>query len=514
MNSNNQKKNNIKTPAVNKRNTASVKTDSRAKSLKIYSVGSVAILVAIVVLLNILISGLLGDALTFDFSANSQNTITKETREYIDSLPESTRIRIVGLLERPEDLQNTPYEYIVPLLDDYVAKSGGRITVEYKDPELYPSIISELDPDNVYSLEEGCYAIQYNGQIQVIDPMDCFTFDEDYFYFYNAYMPISNNVEYMFTNSIARLISGFSKKAYIITGLQEEYSNSITSILNALGCDVETITVSDSFDIPDDCDLLLLNGPDMDITEKVMLEIEDYLANGGKFICAVNFTDSNSSENYDNLNAVLNTMNINIDPYVIQENDARYMLDDSGYSSLTEVNESFIEQSSVFDYFYQFKESYIRPVRILVDSSTEYLTIAVSGTSENAVCIKVAESGVNQYGDAGRYYTGVYSTITGPGNYAQVIAFGSNDFMSDEYISTYGMNDYNVQFFKACCRFLLGNESNVVVNVQTRGISDYQLDGEKVTTTTSTAVLAVFMVTIPLIFLIASAVVYERRKNL
>ena len=76
-----------KTRSSNNQNRSSLKTDSRAKTLKIYSIGSVIILIAIVVLLNILVSGLLGDALTFDFSANSQNTISQQTRDYIDSMP-------------------------------------------------------------------------------------------------------------------------------------------------------------------------------------------------------------------------------------------------------------------------------------------------------------------------------------------------------------------------------------------------------------------------------------------
>ena len=105
-------KNNKVNTNYNKNRSSSASTDSRAKTLKIYSIGSVLMLIAIVVLLNILITGLLGSALTFDFSANNQNTITQQTQDFIDSMPENTSVRIVGLLERPADLQNSPYEYI------------------------------------------------------------------------------------------------------------------------------------------------------------------------------------------------------------------------------------------------------------------------------------------------------------------------------------------------------------------------------------------------------------------
>lgn len=503
-----------KAPVKKTYNKVPVKVDSRAKSLKFYSIGSVVILIAIVVLINILISGLLGDALTFDFSATSQNTISNQTREYIDSLPEGTKIEIIGLLERPNDLSNSPYEYIVPLLDDYASKSNGKIEVLYRDPDLYPAIVSELDPNNLYNLAQGTFVIRYNGQIQVIDPIDCFTFDQDYLMFYNAYMPTSNNVEFVFTNSIARLISGFNKKAYLITGLQNDPSTAITSALNALGCDVISLPVSDSFAIPDDCDLLILNGPNVDIPEKVMVALQGYLAGGGRFICAVNFVDSNSTESFANLNAVLNQMNVNVDPYVIKENDVNYMIDDTGYNSLIAVNSAFLDQSSDFESYYQFKGSYMRPVRVLQDSSYEFNTIAIAATSNDAICVNVADSGVTQYGEAGRYYTAVYSSGLTENNKGSVILFGTTDFTSDSYISSYSMNDDNIKFFKACARLFLGADSNVSVEVPTRGISDYNLDGGKVTETSSTVVLSVFMITIPLLFLAAATIVYQKRKNL
>ena len=95
-----------------------------------------------------------------------------------------------------------------------------------------------------------------------------------------------------------------------------------------------------------------------------------------------------------------------------------------------------------------------------------------------------------------------------------MIVFGSTDFTSDSYISSYGMNDDNVRFFKDCVRFLLGNDTNTAVEVPSRGISDYKLDGSKVTETSKTVVLTVFMITVPLVFLVAATVVYEKRKNL
>ena len=105
--------------------------NERARQLKIYAVGSVLILLAIVLLANILIDKLFGNALTFDFSVRHSNEISDTSVKFLESLPDDTKIRIVGLFERPQSFYETTYQYIVPVLDDYVKKSGGKVSVEY-----------------------------------------------------------------------------------------------------------------------------------------------------------------------------------------------------------------------------------------------------------------------------------------------------------------------------------------------------------------------------------------------
>ena len=111
--------------------TETKKSDNRADKLKLYSIGSVVLLIAIILLVNFLFDRMFGNALTFDFSDAGQNSLSQESIDFIDSLPEGTAIRVVGLFSRPDEVDSTPYQYIIPLLDDYVRKSDGKIIVEY-----------------------------------------------------------------------------------------------------------------------------------------------------------------------------------------------------------------------------------------------------------------------------------------------------------------------------------------------------------------------------------------------
>ena len=172
--------------------------DERSGKLKLYSIGSVIILIAIVIIVNVLFDKILGKALTFDFSDALSNTISQESIDYINGLPQDTKIRIVGLFDKPADVSGTEYQYICPLLDDYVKNSKGKITVEYINPNNQPTIISQLDPNNSFNLssQSGNFVVKYNDKIKIINPYDCYSFDETYLsqgYFYVT----GNNVEYV-----------------------------------------------------------------------------------------------------------------------------------------------------------------------------------------------------------------------------------------------------------------------------------------------------------------------------
>ena len=151
-------------------NVKNPQNDDRSDKLKLYSIGSVVILIAIVLLVNVLFDKILGKALTFDFSDALSNTISQESIDYINGLPADTKIRIVGLFDKPADVAQTEYQYICPLLDDYVKNSKGKITVDYINPNTQPTIISQLDPNNSFNLssQTGNFVVKYNDKMNVI----------------------------------------------------------------------------------------------------------------------------------------------------------------------------------------------------------------------------------------------------------------------------------------------------------------------------------------------------------
>ena len=306
------------------RNKPEIK-DKRQFYLKMFSLGSVLIMVLIVILSNVLLDKLLGKSLKFDFTKSGINSISKSTEEILHSLPEDANIRIIGLMNEP-DPNETDYmsmvvnQYFIPVLDKYIAESDGKISVEFINPNKEPSLILELDPNNANNIASGnCFVITYNDKISVIHPSDCLELSS------NNYL-VSSRVEYCFTNSIINLTQGYFGKAYIITGLGEPGNECIKTVLEGINIQTQEILESTDFSIPDDCNLLIINGPNSDISEKTCYEIQDYIKAGGDVFVAVNYTQDNSTVDFKNLNNALSTVGIEIEKNQVIDMNSKYML--------------------------------------------------------------------------------------------------------------------------------------------------------------------------------------------
>ncbi len=487
----------------------SVVGDKRFKSLKIFSFGSCVLLIAILLLLNILLDGILGSRLKFDFSASLQNSLSKQGLEYINSLPSECSVRIVGLFDRPDDLSNSPFEYIVPLLDDMCSKSSGRISVEYKNPTKYPSIISELDPTGMHELEENIYVVKVGADVSTIDPyFDCFTYDNNYVYM-GYYVAVTNVSEYAFINTIVNLTNSERFNVYFLNGLNCGSHNEFSAVLSSLCCNSFDLPASDDFVVPDDCDLLVISNPSVDITENMYLSLTDYVIAGGKVLISVDFNNSNIAETYVNLNRFLSTFSINITSQIVSEYDMNYQLNGSPYSSLASKGDYF-EGDSVEDRVRVQNARYIKEI-----SSIDYDTFVypLLLTSDSAVVTDAVMSGNQSDGNLvrGQYTLGLMSIINSV-NSGKVICLGSDTFISDSYISTYGYNDANVSFI----RLLLGEifEVKNSVDISAKPISDYSISPTKYTAASSSAVALLFIVIIPVLFVLMAFLVYRKRKNL
>src|ERR1035437_10051161 len=98
--------------------------DKRARSLRFFSVGSVIVIIAILLVVNLLFGSVFNGKLSWDLSSTKSNSIGDVSKGIVSNLNKD--VEIVGLFELTTDTE-TQYKDFVPLLKDYAEKSNGHI---------------------------------------------------------------------------------------------------------------------------------------------------------------------------------------------------------------------------------------------------------------------------------------------------------------------------------------------------------------------------------------------------
>ena len=497
---------------MSNKNSKKIQTDKRASDLKLFSVGSVAILFAILLVFNILLYVLLDEKLSFDTSSTEQNSISDISKEYIDNLPSDTKIRIVGLFDKPTSIKDTQYEYICPLLSDLEDKSSGKVKVEYVNPNTHPNIINELDPNGVTDIRNGLnsptFAVFCDGKVRLVDAInDCFNCDMDQLELYQTFTPIANKTESAFINSIIAVTSESSAKVYYLTGLQEDTHDTFDTIFASMNIETAELDVaSENFKVPDDCDMLLILGPDVDISESVQEAIKDYLHNGKhpcNILVSVGIDSDNSTETYPHLNNVLNEVNLAFENKIITDDDTSNVISLEGSAYKGHLADDYLYNNSTGIVTYQLSRNIIAYGAEQAGLVTKPMVVTSDSTS------LVSPDGATK---AGQLNVAMVTYSEGFDQPINVFVFGSKTFTSDEYFAGRSSNDDNNQFMRSLLTGIFKTSNSIDVPV--KPMLDYSIDSSKVDQNSVSAVSIIFLVAIPLVFVFVAWYVYYRRSHL
>lgn len=477
--------------------------DKRSRSMLMYAVGSILVLIAIMIVFNLLFDVIFGSKVTFDFSDSKMNTIGSKTKGVINQL--DADVEIIGLFEEPTNLESSIYKYFIPLLNEYADASDGKLTIRYVDPVTHPSILTEIDPDNGSELSQNTYVIKYKDDIRVIVPYDCFIFDKYLLYTYDEYSPVANNIEMKFTGAIMNLLQEETKSIYFLANHQEASHEMMDVILGNNGFKTLDLTLSETDSMPDDCDLLFIIQPLQDITQSESEILIEYLATGGKLI-VVNDIDTVNIK-YDNLNKVLQYMNISMTDALICENDPSYIYDMTNvFISRGVISEEFsdlTDSSYITIGFSRNIEEY--------DNPNNEINVVPMIESSNLAVLEIAGAIDTSGATTGTHSAAMYSSRSGANGNGELIVLGTQYLTADEYYYSFGLNDLNAKFISSVVQKITGEE--ITSSVESKEFPNYAL--AKMPTVSENTIISVTLVAIiPLMLLIIAAIVYNKRKHL
>lgn len=251
-----------------------------------YSVGLTAVVVAIVVVVNLIFGQLPEKYRSIDVSNSKIYEITDTSREFLKDLDTEVKFTVLAVQEETD-------ERIRTFLSKYASLSK-HIKVEWIDPVLHPSALQDYDASEnsiIVSCEET-------------DRTTAVTFDQIVVVDYSSYYytgSISENEfdgEGQLTSAVNYVTSEEEKQIYRTAGHGEStLPANITELMDKNNYTVSEWNLLMNQDIPEDCDLLLMNAPANDLTEEERDAVLSYLAEGGKMLLLLGETNATELPN-------------------------------------------------------------------------------------------------------------------------------------------------------------------------------------------------------------------------
>lgn len=253
-----------------------------------YSTVIMVVIIAIVIAANVMFSKLPTAARNIDVSSNNLYSIGDTTHSVLDGLKKDVEIIVI------KDKESTD-KRISTLLAKY-ADYSGHIKVTYKDPVLYPSVLTTYDTEE-NNIVIKCDATDKTTKVAFSDIIVTSTS------YYGSTYETSFDGEGQLTKAIDYVSNENNKLIYTISGHGEsDLGKNISGLISKSNFNVKSVNLLVDNGIPDDCDMLICNQPTKDLADDELKLLREYMENGGKMTVVLADTTT-KTPNFDALMA-------------------------------------------------------------------------------------------------------------------------------------------------------------------------------------------------------------------
>lgn len=254
----------------------------KARKGSIYRTSLMVVTVVLCVVVNMFANEL---ALSVDLSSNKLYTITTDTKDFVEGVKDDITVYYV-CQKGQED----------PTVEKIVAKYENlnkKVKVERKDPVLYPTFTKKYTEQNV--MDNSIIVVNNDTDTSKYVPyFEMFELDS------NGQKIAKVDVEGQITSAIDYVTNENLPNLYYTSGHGElELGATMLGEIgkqNITANELKTLTVDR---IPDDCNILVINGPKNDFTDAEITMLKIYLGNGGKAIVTLQYTENKMNNFYD-----------------------------------------------------------------------------------------------------------------------------------------------------------------------------------------------------------------------
>ena len=244
-----------------------------------YSVGMTVLVVAVIIVLNLVVGQIPEAYRNIDVSSTKIYDISDTSKDLLKGLDDKIDMKVLAVKDETDDR-------ITTFISKYAALSD-KIKVEWIDPVLHPSALTEYNTSQ-NTIYVSCEA---TGKSTTISFDKILVSDYSSYYYSGSSSYTSFDGEGQLSSAVNYVTSDVQKKIYTVTGHGEDsLSTTITDLMTKNNYTTEELNLLMTDSIPDDCDLLLMDGPTNDLSDDEVSLLSGYLGEGGKVMCLLGDT--------------------------------------------------------------------------------------------------------------------------------------------------------------------------------------------------------------------------------
>ena len=249
-----------------------------------YALSITAVVLAILVVLNVLVSALPSSLTKLDISATKLYSITSNTKVVVNALEEDVTIYwIVQSGEEDDVIEN--------LLSKYESLSD-HIKVVKKNPDVYPTFAEQYTNETV---QNNSLVVECGDRSRFIGYDDIYIQEADiYSYTYSTSFDgegaITSAIDYVVTDDLPQL--------YVLEGHgEQELPQNFKEQIEKENIETNTLSLLTVDEVPEDADAILIYEPSSDLSEEEVDMLYEYAEDGGKLLVIAGPTEDGILEN-------------------------------------------------------------------------------------------------------------------------------------------------------------------------------------------------------------------------
>lgn len=453
-----------------------------------YSLAITAIVLAILVALNIMVSALPSTYTNLDISSSKLYSITSNTKVVVNALQDDVTIYwIVQSGEEDSVIEN--------LLNKYDSLSD-HIEVVKKNPDVYPTFAEQYTDEEVAN---NSLIVECGDRNRFISYNDIYVSETNMSTYSYEY---SFDGEGAITSAIDYVVNAEQPQLYILEGHGEaELSESFSTQIEKENIETTTFSLLNEDSIPEEADAILIYAPSSDISEEEKTMLSEYVDNGGKLMVLAGPTESGTLEN---LYGLLSDYGVEAQEGIVVESDREHYAFQAPYVLLPDIASDEITDPLLEENYYA-----ILPIaQGMTVGTTDKGTVTQLLTTSDTSFSKVDGYSLSTYekedGDIDRPFA-VGLSIEGNSG-GQIVWFSSSQFLEDMYNSY--SSGANLDLAMNALSSLVGE--NDAVSIRSKSLNyNYLTISDSVSTVLKQLMIGVF----PLVYLGIGGVVILRRRR-